>query len=121
MWQAIAGPAWLNADNLFFTNAIGDHLYHITLNDICKKAGKAIGREDLHLHILRHSYATRSIAAGEDIWLFRRIWGIIQQLLLWMCMRITLTNHERDPQIDCRDLLKALTLKKPNCGMVVVY
>ena len=62
-----AGSAWNNKYNLVFTNAIGDVLSYRTVYDCFKRIVKQMGRPDMTFHDLRHTYATISIANGDDI------------------------------------------------------
>lgn len=57
---------WKNS-NLVFTNDCGENMSIRTVEKHFKKHVKAIGRPDVRLHDLRHSYAILSILAGDDI------------------------------------------------------
>lgn len=57
---------WKNS-NLVFTNDCGANLSIRTVEKHFKKCVKNIGRPDVRLHDLRHSYAILSILAGDDI------------------------------------------------------
>ncbi len=61
------GSAFMNNDNLVFTDEIGTHLCHPTVWSNFKKRASAIGCPDLRFHDLRHSYATISLENGDDI------------------------------------------------------
>ena len=65
--RLIAGPLWFNPDNLVWTNATGGHLVPYTVFRHLKDAAASIGRPDLRVHDLRHSYAVAAIRAGDDI------------------------------------------------------
>lgn len=58
--------AWNNT-NLVFTNERGENLSIRKIEKHFKKCVKNIGRPDVRLHDLRHSYAILSILAGDDI------------------------------------------------------
>lgn len=62
-----AGGAWSNEMNLVFTNELGRNLKHDIVYKSYKKIVTELGRPDLRLHDLRHTYATISIEAGDDI------------------------------------------------------
>ena len=57
---------WKNT-NLVFANDHGENLSIRKIEKHFKKHVKAIGRPDVRLHDLRHSYAILSILAGDDI------------------------------------------------------
>lgn len=62
-----AGVAWENKDNLVFTNAVGDRLSYRTVYDCFKRIVKKMGLPEMTFHDLRHTYATISLASGDDI------------------------------------------------------
>ncbi|MCL1802361.1 MAG: site-specific integrase [Eubacteriaceae bacterium] len=62
-----ADSAWHNKDNLVFTDATGSHKTQPALYKQVKKTAAEIGQPGLHFHSLRHSFATASIFAGDDI------------------------------------------------------
>lgn len=62
-----AGIAWNNEMNLVFTNELGRYLSHDIVYKSYKKIVTELGRPDLKLHDLRHTYATISLEAGDDI------------------------------------------------------
>lgn len=57
-------PLW---KDLVFTREDGRHIKPDFVYDSFKRAAAAIGKPDLRLHDLRHSYAVASIKAGDDI------------------------------------------------------
>ncbi|NHM14844.1 site-specific tyrosine recombinase [Xiamenia xianingshaonis] len=57
-----------------FLNARGGRLSRQTLHAVVAKAGRAIGRPDLHPHTLRHSFATHLLEGGANL-------RVIQELL----------------------------------------
>lgn len=61
------GPAFNNADNLVFTNELGEHLAGVTVYNHLKVILKKIGLEGVRFHDLRHTYATLSIQNGDDL------------------------------------------------------
>ena len=61
------GSSYNNPDGLVFTNEMGEHLSHSTVYHAYKSRVEAIGQPKLRWHDLRHSYATISIANGDDI------------------------------------------------------
>lgn len=70
-WQEkaaeLAGSAWNNEMNLVFTNEFGEHLTNETVYKTYKRIVTELGRPDLKFHDLRHTYATISLEAGDDI------------------------------------------------------
>ena len=70
-WQEkaaeLAGSAWNNEMNLVFTNELGEHLTNETVYKTYKRIVTELGRPDLKFHDLRHTYATISLEAGDDI------------------------------------------------------
>lgn len=65
--RELAGNAWTNVDNLVFTDALGNHLKHDIVYRDVKRIYKQIGVPDLNFHTLRHTYATMSLQAGDDV------------------------------------------------------
>lgn len=61
------GDVWDNKYNLVFTNAFGDRLSYRTVYDCFKRIAKKMDMPTLRVHDLRHTYATISIANGDDI------------------------------------------------------
>ena len=66
-WQLAAGPLWHNDRNLIFTDHLGDHIKHRTVNNHFKKIVASIGLPNVRFHDLRHSYAVNAIQAGDPI------------------------------------------------------
>lgn len=58
---------WSNADDLVFTNEIGQHFAFSTFYKTFKRVAASIGRPDARPHDLRHTAATVAIASGSDI------------------------------------------------------
>ena len=65
--QLAAGSAWLNEQNLVFTNQQGRHLAIFTFYKAFKAIVSGIGRPDARPHDLRHTAATVAIASGADV------------------------------------------------------
>lgn len=65
--RELAGDAWANKDNLVFTDELGNHLKHDLVYRDVKRVYRRIGVPTLNFHSLRHTYATMSIQAGDDI------------------------------------------------------
>lgn len=61
-----AGPIWSNDLGLVFTREDGSPIPHTTVANAFKKIASDIGRPELSLHALRHTYATEEIAYGTD-------------------------------------------------------
>ena len=66
-WRLAAGPAWNNPLNLVFTDELGGHLKHRTINNHFKKIVASIGLENTRFHDLRHSYAVNALQAGDSV------------------------------------------------------
>ncbi|MBQ8136972.1 MAG: site-specific integrase [Clostridia bacterium] len=57
-----AGSAWCNADNLVFTNKLGQHISISKFYKDFKRIAASIGRPDARPHDLRHTAATVAMA-----------------------------------------------------------
>lgn len=66
-WQLAAGQAWHNDLDLVFTDELGGHLKHRTINNHFKKIVASIGMESTRFHDLRHSYAVNALQAGDSV------------------------------------------------------
>ena len=66
-WRLAAGPAWNNPLDLVFTDELGGHLKHRTINNHFKKIVASIGLENTRFHDLRHSYAVNALQAGDSV------------------------------------------------------
>lgn len=59
---AMPGP-----DGLVFPNTEGQHMHHGSMYKVFKHARKAIGRQDLRFHDVRHTGATMAAQAGATM------------------------------------------------------
>jgi len=66
-WRLAAGPLWRNDRNLVFTNELGEHLKHRTIENHFKKIVSAMGMPETRFHDLRHSYAVNALQAGDNV------------------------------------------------------
>lgn len=66
-WKLKAGSSWSNPNNFVFTREDGRFIHHNALYRHLKKIVSSIGRPEVRLHDLRHTYATLSIQNGVDI------------------------------------------------------
>jgi len=65
-WKRIAGAAWADSGAVF-SDELGNRLSPQTVYCSLKAVAKSIGRPDLRLHDLRHTYAVMSLEAGTDL------------------------------------------------------
>ena len=61
------GRARWNPENFVFVRADGTHLVPDSVTQAVGRLTTAMGRPELHLHSLRHSYATAALAVGVDV------------------------------------------------------
>lgn len=66
-WRLAAGSAWMNDENLVFTDEIGRHLSPNTVRSALHRVTDQLGLEGFRFHDLRHSYAVASLQAGDDL------------------------------------------------------
>lgn len=66
-WRLAAGSAWMNEENLVFTDEIGRHLSPNTVRSALHRVTDQLGLEGFRFHDLRHSYAVASLQAGDDL------------------------------------------------------
>ena len=66
MQRQFAGLAW-NDNDFVFTNALGEHLKHVTVYKHFKRIMSVIGLPGVRFHDLRHSYAVSALQAGDDV------------------------------------------------------
>jgi integrase len=64
--RLLAGEAWVESDYVF-TNALGEHLKHVTVYKGYKRIVKELGIPTARYHDLRHSYAVSALQAGDDV------------------------------------------------------
>lgn len=62
-----AGHLWNNERNLVFTDALGEHLKHRTVNNHFKAIVSSLGLDATRFHDLRHSYAVNALQAGDSV------------------------------------------------------
>lgn len=63
-----AGMCWLNFSwKLVWCDGEGKPINPQTLNKHVKALGEKIGRDDIHMHSLRHTFAVNSLQEGDDI------------------------------------------------------
>lgn len=74
-WKLKAGSSWSNPNNFVFTREDGRFIHHNALYRHLKKIVSSIGRPEVRLHDLRHTYATLSIQNGVDIKTLSRSMG----------------------------------------------
>jgi integrase len=65
--RLMLGGAWGNADNLVFTNEIGECLKHPTVYENFKRVVNNLGLNNARFHDLRHSYAVAALQSGDDM------------------------------------------------------
>lgn len=61
------GEAFSNEDGLVFVDEIGKPLSHSTVYHALKARAEAIGKPELKLHSLRHTFATLNLALGSNV------------------------------------------------------
>ncbi|MCD8117576.1 MAG: site-specific integrase [Oscillospiraceae bacterium] len=66
-WQQTLGTAFSNDKNLVFTTETGRYISNQTLYCAYRKILKKAGLEGFNFHSLRHTYASNSLRAGDDI------------------------------------------------------
>lgn len=65
--QLAAGSLWDNPRNLVFTNELGEHLAHSTIQNRFRMLVRSIGLEGVRFHDLRHSCAILALQSGCSI------------------------------------------------------
>jgi integrase len=65
-WRTHAAEAW-SESNYVFTNEIGEHLKHPTVQKNFKAIVRKLGMEETRYHDMRHFFAVASLHAGDDI------------------------------------------------------
>ena len=66
-WRLRAGSLWSNKHDLVFTNELGKHVIYQSLYKALKGMVQKIGRPEVRVHDLRHTYATLSLQHGVDV------------------------------------------------------
>jgi integrase len=64
--RLFAGSAWTESD-FVFTNALGEHLKHVTVYKGFKRVMADLGIPSARYHDLRHSYAVSALQAVDDV------------------------------------------------------
>jgi integrase len=64
--RLFAGEAWVESEYVF-TNALGEHLKHVTVYKGYKRIVAELGIPSSRYHDLRHSYAVSALQAGDDV------------------------------------------------------
>ena len=62
-----AGKEWLNEDGLVFTREDGSPIPHRTIEHAFDRIKNHLGHPEITLHVLRKTYITNQVHAGEDI------------------------------------------------------
>lgn len=63
------------ASGAVFLNKNGTRLTRQSVHALCERAGRSVGIEGLHPHVLRHSFATHMLAGGADLRTLQEILG----------------------------------------------
>ena len=66
-WRLKAGSSWQNPSDLVFTAEDGAHINYQSLYKALKRIVQQIGRPEVRVHDLRHTYATLSLQHHVDI------------------------------------------------------
>lgn len=66
-WRLAAGGSYENVFDLIFTNESGGLLYQQTVRQSFKRIVTTLGKPEMRFHDLRHTFATLSLLAGNDI------------------------------------------------------
>ena len=66
-WRAAAGLLWNNESNLVFTDELGEHLKHRTIQNHFKAIVAGMGCPNVRFHDLRHSYAVIALQSGDSV------------------------------------------------------
>ena len=80
-----AGAAWGNADNLVFTDEIGNSLPHSSIEHQFKRIVTGMGLPERRFHDLRHTFATQALKAGVD---FKTLQSSMGHSTLAMTMQV---------------------------------
>ena len=66
-WRLKAGSSWQNPSDLVFTDEDGAHINYQSLYKALKRIVQQIGRPEVRVHDLRHTYATLSLQQWQEI------------------------------------------------------
>ena len=66
-WRTAAGALWNNESNLVFTDELGGHLKHRTIQNHFKAIVAGMGCPKVRFHDLRHSYAVIALQSGDSV------------------------------------------------------
>lgn len=87
-----------------FLNQRGGRLGRQSVFNLVRKAGRAIGRYDLHPHTLRHSFATHMLKGGADLRVLQEILGHADMSTLQVYTHLDRTHlHEEYAYAHPRD------------------
>lgn len=87
-----------------FLNQRGGRLGRQSVFNLARKAGRVIGRYDLHPHTLRHSFATHMLKGGADLRVLQEILGHADMSTLQVYTHLDRTHlHEEYAHAHPRD------------------
>lgn len=87
-----------------FLNQRGGRLGRQSIFNLARKAGRVIGRYDLHPHTLRHSFATHMLKGGADLRVLQEILGHADMSTLQVYTHLDRTHlHEEYAHAHPRD------------------
>lgn len=101
--RAAANPT-ADATAAVFLNQRGGRLGRQSVFNLARKAGRVIGRYDLHPHTLRHSFATHMLKGGADLRVLQEILGHADMSTLQVYTHLDRTHlHEEYAHAHPRD------------------